>query len=271
MKQMQIDQTARNRLLAKALANNHEHFLDKAITDELFERLTFIKFSPKQILNFSFYPQYSNQLLKKHFSDAEIVSMNIEQDLAKDKLLPYKNQQFDFIFSNLTMQHINYLDQILLDLRRILKPGGLLFFSLLGRDTLIELRNAFAAASQAAHVHDFNDMHDIGDLLLACQFEHPVMDMEQLTINYDQVKTLFNDIKKIGFSNVHSERQRGLLGKKIWQKMLSHYQTINQKVPVTVEIIYGHAWVGQKPMVATYNEQNEAVFPVELLRKNPRT
>jgi len=61
------------------------------------------------------------------------------------------------------------------ELRRVLKVGGLLMFSCYGPDTLKELRSAFAAHDSAAHVHNFIDMHDLGDMLSACGYAAPVM------------------------------------------------------------------------------------------------
>jgi malonyl-CoA O-methyltransferase len=72
----------------------------------------------------------------------------------------------------------------------------------------------------------------------------PVMDMEYITLTYDDVISVMRDLKAIGAHNVIQDRKRGLTGKVGWQKVLSHYETLRRegKLPVTFELVYGHAW-----------------------------
>jgi malonyl-CoA O-methyltransferase len=119
----------------------------------------------------------------------------------------------DLAWSNLALHCSGDPQPAFKDLRRVLKVGGLLMFSCYGPDTSKELKSAFAARDGAPHVQDFIDMHDLGDMLSACGFAAPVMDMELITLTYADVDALLADLRATGQQNVLAERRRGLTGK----------------------------------------------------------
>ena len=121
-------------------------------------------------------------------------------------------------------------------------------FATFGPDTLKELRAAFAAIDDAPHVNRFIDLHDIGDMLMHAGFVSPVMEMEMLTLTYADLKTLMRDLKGIGAHNAATARRRGLLGKSAWRRLEQAYETqrLEGRLPASFEVIYGHAWAGDK-------------------------
>jgi malonyl-CoA O-methyltransferase len=106
------------------------------------------------------------------------------------------------------------------------------------------LKNAFAARDGAAHVHGFIDMHDLGDMLSACGFAAPVMDMELITLTYADADALLADLRATGQQNVLAERRRGLTGKGVLGAMRAAYENLRRdgRLPASFEIVYGHAW-----------------------------
>lgn len=280
---MNIDLRAKRQFLAKAASHYAEvAYLDHLVANELDKRLDVIKFQPNVILNYGAKDNYSVDFLRRRYSEADIFSVEVSENffelsrmpmnlVAEGEMLPIKKASVDLIFSNLMLHSANEFQKLLLDFRRILKPNGLLFFSMLGRDTLKELRECFLQVSPYPHIHDYFDMHDVGDSLLKNQFSDPVMDMEQITINFSSPLDLIREIKKSGNSNVHLERQCGLMGKKAWKQALDYYNkfAIEAAYPATFEVIYGHAWAPAQDMRAMMNENGEVTFPVHLL-KSPR-
>lgn len=158
--------------------------------------------------------------------------------------LPLASASVDMVWSNLALQWMNQPQQAFAELHRVLKPGGLLMFSTFGPDTLKELRLAWSAADQQPHVSRFIDMHDLGDMLVACPFADPVMDMETFTLTYDSVKAVMHDLKAIGAHNAASDRRQTLSGKSKFVAMSNAYETLRRdgKLPATFEVVYGHAW-----------------------------
>ena len=143
----------------------------------------------------------------------------------------------------------------------MLKLGGLLMFSCYGPDTLKELNRAFAAGDAAAHVHGFIDMHDLGDMLSACGYAAPVMDMELITLTYADVDALLADLRASGQVNVLAARRRGLTGRGAFSAMRCAYANLRRdgRLPASFEIVYGHAWKPQ-PRLA---EDGRAIVRLE--------
>ena len=66
--------------------------------------------------------------------------------VADEEALPFRDGSLDLVVSALALQFVNDLPGALIQIRRALKPDGLLLAALVGGDTLTELRDAFAAA-----------------------------------------------------------------------------------------------------------------------------
>jgi malonyl-CoA O-methyltransferase len=100
---------------------------------------------------------------------------------------------------------------------------------------------------QHNHLNRFADMHDIGDMLVQGGFADPVMDMEYITLTYDDVRGVLQDLKTIGAHNATAGRGQGLMGKNTWARLIENYERLrsNGKLPATFEVVYGHAWKPQ--------------------------
>jgi malonyl-CoA O-methyltransferase len=126
------------------------------------------------------------------------------------------------------------------EFHRVMEIDGLLMFSTLGPDTLAVLRQA----AGAARVHEFADMHDLGDMLVAAGFAEPVMDMERLTVVYADGAALLADLRASGQTSARADRARGLAGRGFLGALHAGLaaQLRDGKLPVSFEIVYGHAW-----------------------------
>ncbi|MDP3585381.1 MAG: malonyl-ACP O-methyltransferase BioC [Thiobacillus sp.] len=162
--------------------------------------------------------------------------------------LPLAPNSVNLVWSSLALQWAHDLEAAFRGVHQVLAPGGLVMFATFGPDTLKELRAAFSAVDDAPHVNRFIDLHDIGDMLIHAGFSSPVMEMEMLTLTYADLKTLMRDLKGIGAHNAAAARRRGLLGKSAWARLEQAYESnrYEGRLPATFEVIYGHAWVGDK-------------------------
>src|SRR5262245_38476837 len=64
---------------------------------------------------------------------------------ADEEALPFADQSLDLVVSALCLQFVNDLPGTLVQIRRALKPDGLMLAALIGGDSLTELREVFAA------------------------------------------------------------------------------------------------------------------------------
>lgn len=150
------------------------------------------------------------------------------------RALPLAGGSLDLAWSNLVL---HWLDDPLLafrELHRVLATGGLLTFSMLGPDTLKELRVAGARS-----LRGFRDMHDIGDMLVTAGFAEPVMDMEMIRLTYRQSRQFLRDQRRLGVRD-------GLLGQmpwREWRRVFAGWERdADGRLPATFEIVFGHAW-----------------------------
>lgn len=163
--------------------------------------------------------------------------------LAADaEALPLAPRSMGLVWSNLMLHWLDSPLPALAEAHRVLDVGGLLMLSTLGPDTLCELRQAFSDGY--AHTQRFTDMHDLGDMLVESGFSDPVVDMEMITLTYDDLSTLFAELRAAGSSCAMHARRHGLTGAKRLAAARSAYEAMRQagKLPASFEVIYGHAW-----------------------------
>lgn len=186
------------------------------------------------------------RMLDRHGSRLAAVCGDIER-------LPLAAGCAGMVWSNLTVQWVNEPQRAFAEMHRVLGSGGLALFSTFGPDTLKELRASFQGVDRHTHVHRFVDLHDVGDMLVACGFADPVMDMEVITLTYDDVMGLMRDLKAIGAHNVSLGRPAGLTGKSLLARVTRNYEVFRRdgKLPATFEVIYGHAWKPQPRVSST--------------------
>lgn len=159
----------------------------------------------------------------------------------------------DVIWSNLALHWHSQPDKVFAEWHRVLRVKGLVMFSCFGPDTMIELREAFAEVDHYPHVLSFVDMHDFGDMLVKAGYATPVMDMEKITLSYQNVDRLLLDVKALG-GNPLSTRRKGLLGRRAYQKLravLESRRDAHGAIPLTFEVVYGHAFKPQASKLAS--------------------
>ena len=235
------------------------------VAEELLARLEPFAFAPDVLLDLGAGTGRATRRLKRLYRRACVVALDLspgmlqqaarhqtllrrfERVCADATRLPLAAQSVDMIFSNLMLQWCDPPDEAFAEARRVLKPRGFFAFSTFGPDTLRELRAAWGDDSRT-HVNRFLDMHDLGDALMRMGFSEPVLDVERMTVNYQDALTLMRDLKAIGAHNVTAGRARSLTGKDRLRGMLERYETYRRdgRLPATYEIIYGAAWAGRE-------------------------
>jgi malonyl-CoA O-methyltransferase len=177
--------------------------------------------------------------------------------------LPLKSASTALVWSNLLLHWLDDPLPALAEAHRVLEVGGLLMFSTLGPDSLKELRGAFADGY--AHTQRFIDMHDLGDMLVACGFADPVMDMEVLTLTYDDFDDMLGELRAAGSGCAMKTRRHGLTGRQAWAKARAAYEDLRsaRKLPATFEVVYGHAWKAQRKQAA----DGRAIVSLDGLRR----
>jgi len=143
------------------------------------------------------------------------------------------------VWANMALHMASEPQTLIAQWQRALSVDGFVMFSCLGPDTLHELRGLYEAQGWAPPAHEFTDMHDWGDMLVAAGFAEPVMDMERITLTFQTPQRLLQELRGLG-RNLHVNRFPGLRGRQ-WQQML--LQALEgMPLQLTFEVIYGHAF-----------------------------
>ena len=172
--------------------------------------------------------------------------------IADEEALPFRDGALDLVVSALSLQFANDLPGVLVQIRRALRADGLLLAALLGGDTLTELRQAFAEAEAAVEdgssprVAPFADLRDLGALLQRAGLALPVTDVDRVTVRYASPLALMHDLRRMGATNVLTERRRKPLRRATLMRMLEIYgerfADPDGRVRATFEIVWLSGW-----------------------------
>lgn len=256
--------------------------LQARVADELLERLFAFRLQPQVVLDLGAGTGRATGELKRHYPRALVMALDIApgmlrqahrhqrllrpfQRLCADAMqLPLAAASVDIVFSNLMLQWCD-LDQVLQELRRVLRPEGFFVFSTFGPDTLHELRAAWREADAQdlhSHINLFTDMHDVGDALMRAGLMEPVLDVDHHQLTYADVMALMRDLKTIGAHNSTAGRSRALTGKSRLMRLKEAYERFRRdgRLPATYEVVYGAAWgaAGRPAVPAVHGEAHIA-------------
>ena len=245
---------------ARARALGPETFLVDRIAEELGERLSAVL---RQFERAADVGTPTDAVRRVLAASGKVVAVyGADHVIADEEALPFADGSLDLAVSALALQFVNDLPGTLIQIRRALKPDGLLLAALLGGDTLIELREAFAEAEAeieggvSPRVAPFADVRVLGALLQRAGFALPVVDSDRLTVRYDSVFDLMKDLRRMGATNTLSERRRAPLKRATLAKMAEIYAKrfadADGRVRATFEVAWLSGWAPhesqQKPL-----------------------
>jgi SAM-dependent methyltransferase len=183
-------------------------------------------------------------------------------DEAGQEVLPLAAESLDLAVSALAFQLVNDLPGVLSQIRRALRPDGLLLAAMLGGETLTELRQSFAAAEAeceggvSPRVAPFADLRDVGALLQRAGFALPVTDVDRVVARYDSAFALMQDLRRMGATNILVERRRTPTRRATMLRMAQIYgerfADSDGRIRATFDVIWLSGWAPhasqQKPL-----------------------
>jgi SAM-dependent methyltransferase len=171
---------------------------------------------------------------------------------AGEEALPFASQSLDLVVSALSLQFVDDLPGALVQMRRALRPDGLMLAALLGGGTLRELRTAFLVAEEetlggaSPRVLPFADIRDLGALLQRAQFALPVVDSDTVTVTYPSPLALMHELRAMAATNVLLARRKVPLRRATLARAIEVYRERfglpSNRVPATFEIVTLTGW-----------------------------
>jgi len=251
----------RRRNRAAAGAARHE-FLLARVADDFVERLSAIQRTFPIALDLGAHHGLIGRRLRRlpgvemviaaEAAPRLLAQCNPPRVQADAEALPFRDQSLDLVVSGLSLQLVNDLPGALIQIRRALKPDGLLLAALLGGNTLVELRTALLAAEAemeggaSPRVAPFADVQDLGALLQRARFALPVVDADTVTATYPDALALMRELRAMGATNALRARRRAPLRRATLMRALAFYRERfglpDGRVPATFEIITLTGW-----------------------------
>ena len=252
---------ARRRRRAAGLATHHD-FLLRRVADDLAERLAIVRRRFPLAANVGAHHGLVSRAIRGVAGVENIIELDATVELlrqtsglrvvADEEALPFADASLDLVVSGLSLQLVNDLPGALVQVRRALRPDGLLLASLLGGSTLKELREAWIAAEAeisggaSPRIAPFADVRDLGTLLQRAGFALPVVDSETLTVTYADPLALMQELKAMGASNMLDARRRAPVTRGLMLRAAEIYAERfaagSGRVPATFEILTLTAW-----------------------------
>lgn len=172
--------------------------------------------------------------------------------IADEELLPFREESLDLVIAGSSLHWVNDLPGTLIQIRRAMKPDGYFVAAMPGGRTLTELRQVLLQAETELtggaemRVSPFADALDLSQLLQRAGFALPVSDRDQLTLRYDNVFALFDDLKAAGETHSPSQQGRRPLSRRILMRAAQLYAEqfadADGRIRASLEILWMTGW-----------------------------
>lgn len=262
--------------------------LQKEVEARLLELADYLPAGPRRVLDLGCGPGRAAGLLKRRWPKVEVIAMDlavpmlhqvpkhtcfwrpVKRVCGNAMQLPFKDDSFDFVFSSLCLQWAHPLPEALQEIRRVLRPDGMLAFSTFGPDTLIELRDAYLAIGETPSLSPFAAIQQVGDGLQGSGFYNNVLDRETYTMHYSGLRALMKELHAIGATDARSGRRRGLMGKTRWQRLQEAYPRQGAEIASSWEVISAMAFKRPPSPFAAADGEVAVISPDQIQRRQRR-
>ncbi|PBK66876.1 S-adenosyl-L-methionine-dependent methyltransferase [Armillaria solidipes] len=239
------------------------------VADRLLERLEDIKRRFSTILDLGSGPGHFARLLGPENATRCIMIESSEKTLYRDPDTTFEvpverihadeeellqviepNSQ-EAIVSCLSLQWINDLPGMLVQINKALKPDGLFLGAMFGGETLFELRTSLQLAEVdreggiSPHVSPMTDTRDVSNLLGRAGFTLLTVDIDEVKVAYPSMWELMDDLRDMGESNAIIGRRHFIHRDTLTAASAIYKELHGSKdgtVPATFQVIFMIGW-----------------------------
>lgn len=230
---------------AKNFANHN--FLFVEIAKQIAQNVEFLNRNFNSLLELGARDGYLSSLIDAKIKIASDINL-----IADDEFLPFKDQSFDLIVSNLNLQQINAVPQFLLQIYNILKKDGVFIASFFGEENLSQLAHVLYESENELYggmspkMPPTIDVKTAANLLAKAGFKNPISDFVKIEVEYSKPLNLLHDIKAMGQGNILVKKSRLFFTRKFLTTIDKNYRKIygndNGNIDATFEIITVTGW-----------------------------
>ena len=228
----------------------------------LIERLAPMTLRAERVLDLGTATGAAIPVLRKRFPRARVFGVDLSLGMLRQQprgllsrralvcadaaRLPFAERSIDVVFANQLLSFTDEVADICREVGRVLGDRGVFAFALLGPDSFSELRAAWSGVDATAHVASFPDMHNVGDALVRAGLRDPVLDVDRLSLRYDEPAALYRDLAAVAARNSLADRARGLTSR---HRLEAFERALFGRgaLVLELELVYGHAFGGRAP------------------------
>ncbi|KAK0230411.1 S-adenosyl-L-methionine-dependent methyltransferase [Armillaria fumosa] len=244
-------------------------YVRNEVADRLLERLEDIKRRFNTVLDLGSGPGHFARLLGAENATRCIMVESSEKTLYRDPDTTFEvpverihadeeellqvvepNSQ-EAIVSCLSLQWINDLPGMLVQINKALRPDGLFLGAMFGGETLFELRTSLQLAEVdreggiSPHVSPMTDTRDVSNLLGRAGFTLLTVDIDEVKVAYPSMWELMDDLRDMGESNAIIGR-RHFIHRDTLTAASAIYKELHgnedRTVPATFQVIFMIGW-----------------------------
>ena len=181
--------------------------------------------------------------------------------VADDEVLDLAESSYDLVVHGLALHWANDPVGQLVQMRRALRPDGLLIAAMFGGQTLHELRSSLAEAETeiegglSPRVAPMGEIRDLGGLIQRAGLALPVADSVLLNVTYETPLHLMRDLQAMGETNVMVARRKTPMRRATLLRAMEIYaQNFSEagRISATFEVVFLTGWAPsenqQKPL-----------------------
>ncbi len=207
-------------------------------------------FKDKNFKNLIFISPYK-ELLKNSKCDKN----NILKVQSRFENLPFANEKFDLIISNLYLHTINEKKNHLMKIFNLLNDDGLFLCNFFGEESLYELKNSLFETDEKIFKGIFMRMPpnlkmvQISDLLSQVGFKELVSEKISYKIYYKHVEKILKDLKGVGESSIFRNRKKSLMTKNYLETLNKLYKqkySFKNELEISCDVISISGWKNNK-------------------------
>jgi NADH dehydrogenase [ubiquinone] 1 alpha subcomplex assembly factor 5 len=238
-----IEKIRRNRKIAAKHLDGHDFLFERA-ANRMVDNLMDIQ---RDFQNILIIGERGADVVQAHFGDEKTITIYDVVD-GDNEIPVFEPEQFDCIVALPYLHVVNDVPQFLMAMQSYLKPDGLFLCAFFGGLSLQELRQSIMNAEldynggASQHIHPMIDHYQFAALMQKAEFALPVVDFDRVSVTYQKLQSLYDDLHCMGEGNALCGRAQTIAPFK--DKVEAQYKTnfYDNGFTATFDILHGIGW-----------------------------
>jgi len=218
-----------------------ENFIYNEISKNIIDSLDILKVPFENILQLGINDNLVINYLKENFPSCHITSADIDLSIFNKKIdqklievdlnnLQIQDNKFDLIFSNFFCQLTSNFEKLIENIFQSLNSNGLFIATIPSTENLYQLVNSMYETDNILYggiyqrVNPILDTNGIFKMLKLYDFDAPLINTNNFTIEYSVFKKLLDDVRYLNLSYMGNDKRNNFENKKYFIHLEKQYK-----------------------------------------------